>query len=133
MTEANLLINNFHSAYNRQPSLHPSHYRPQRSWGKVMFSRACVILFTGEVSASVHAGMPPPGSGHPRSRHLQETDTPGSRLPRSTHPPGADTPSKKQTPPEADTPQSRHPPAKHAGRYGQCTRGTHPTGMQPCS
>ena len=24
-------------------------YRPQRSWGKVMFSQACVILFTGDV------------------------------------------------------------------------------------
>ena len=28
-------------------------YRPQRSWGKVMFSRACVILFTGG-----HAWLP---------------------------------------------------------------------------
>ena len=29
-------------------------YCPQRSWGKVMFSQACVILFTRGVSASVH-------------------------------------------------------------------------------
>ena len=35
-----------------------SYYRPQRSWGKVIFSQASVILFTG-ASASVHAGMPP--------------------------------------------------------------------------
>ena len=26
-----------------------TYYRPQRSWGKVMFSQACVILFTGGV------------------------------------------------------------------------------------
>ena len=37
-----------------------SYYRPQRSWGKVMFSQACVILFTGGLSVSVHAGIPHP-------------------------------------------------------------------------
>ena len=37
-------------------------YRPQRSWGKVIFSQVCVILFTGG-SASVHARIPPrPGT-----------------------------------------------------------------------
>ena len=45
--------------------LHPngllSCYRPQRSWGKVIFSQASVILFTGGGgSASVHVGIPPP-------------------------------------------------------------------------
>ena len=48
------------------------HYRPQRSWGKVVFSQACVILFTGGGSALVHAGIPhpPPPSRHsPRTRH----------------------------------------------------------------
>ena len=60
-----------------------SHYRPQRSWGKVMFSQASVILLTGAVSASVHAGI---------------------------HPLGADTPREQTTPPGADTPPgSRHP------------------------
>ena len=36
------------------------YYRPQRSWGKVIFSKACVILFTGE---GVHGpgGVPGPG------------------------------------------------------------------------
>ena len=34
-------------------------YRPQRSWGKVMFLQASVILSTGGGgSASVHAGIP---------------------------------------------------------------------------
>ena len=50
---------------------------PQRSWGKVMFSQACVILFTGEgVSASVHAGIhtpPPPGADNPPQSILGDT------------------------------------------------------------
>ena len=29
-------------------------YRPQRSWGKVMFLHVCVILFTGECHPSMH-------------------------------------------------------------------------------
>ena len=44
-------------------------YRPQRSWGKVIFSQECVILFTGG-STSVHAGIPPPPRlGAPRAEH----------------------------------------------------------------
>ena len=85
------------------------HYRPQRSWGKVMFLEACVILFTGGVSASVHAGIP-----HPPEQTPPEADTPleaghppRADTPQST-PPGADTP-QKQIPLEADTPWSRHP------------------------
>ena len=37
------------------------YYRPQRSWGKVMFSQACVILFTREacvVAGGGHAWLP---------------------------------------------------------------------------
>ena len=41
-----------------------NYYRPQRSWGKVMFSHVCLILFTGG-SASVNAGIPPPGKADP--------------------------------------------------------------------
>ena len=46
------------------------YYRPQRSWGKVIFSQACVILFTGGVHGrggclawGVHGsgGVPGPG------------------------------------------------------------------------
>ena len=72
---------------------------PQRSWGKVMFLQACVILFTGGGSASVHAGIPsPPGSRHPQEQTPQEDAPPQSRLPgnrhppQSSHPPGADPP-----------------------------------------
>ena len=64
-------------------------YRQQRSWGKVMFLQASVILLTGE-------------GGTPRSRHPpwnRHLPSPQSRHPpRSRHPP-------EQTPPRADTPQ----------------------------
>ena len=85
-------------------------YRPQRSLGKVMFLQVSVILLTGGC-ASVHAGIHTPLSRHP----------PRSRPPGNRHPPGADTPL-----------GSRHPSPEHAGRYGQCAGGTHPTGMQSC-
>ena len=63
-------------------------YRPQRSWAKVMFLQASVIMLTGGVSASVHAGIHPPGS-----RHHPPRQTP----PQTRHPPGS-------RPPKADTP-----------------------------
>ena len=69
-------------------------YRPQRSWAKVMFLQASVILSTEGVSASVHAWIPhPPGAGTlweqtpPRGKHPLGADTPGSRPPGSRHPP----------------------------------------------
>ena len=34
-------------------------YHLQHSYGKVMFSQASVILFTGGVFAPLHAGIPP--------------------------------------------------------------------------
>ena len=71
-------------------------YRPQRSWVKVIFSQACVkncVHRGGRVSASVHAGIHPPGADPPGSRPPRE-QTP----PRSRHsPPGANTPPRKQT------------------------------------
>ena len=63
------------------------YYRPQRSWGKVMFSQVCVILFTGGMSASMCAGIHTP---------WRQT-SPGSR-----HPLGADTPPRADPPPRAD-------------------------------
>ena len=60
-----------------------SHYRPQRSWGKVMFSQASVILLTGAVSASVHAGIHPLGADTP----WEKTHPPGSRHPLELIPP----------------------------------------------
>ena len=59
-------------------------YRPQRSWGKVMFLQVCVILFTGGVPDQVlppRTRYTPPGPGTPPG-----PDTP----PRDqVHPPGA--------------------------------------------
>ena len=95
-----------------------------------MFLQVSVILLTGGVSASVHAGIHTPGSRHPPEQtppgadthHWEQTHPPGSRhppkvdtspradIPWSRHPPlGADT-HPRQTPPRADTPQSRQPP-----------------------
>ena len=71
-------------------------YRPQRSWGKVMFSQACVILFTGGCLPQCMLGY----------HTLPGADTPWEQ----THPPVADTPSGsrhplwEQTRPRADTP-----------------------------
>ena len=70
-------------------------YRPQRSWGKVMFLQGSVILLTG---GSAH---PPPGAD------TQGADTP----PEQTPLPPEQTPPMEQTPPcRADTPRSRQPP-----------------------
>ena len=104
-------------------------YRPQRSWGKVMFLQASVILLTG-------GGVPhPPGADTPQSTHpLEHTPphirpsreqtphpqtihpppSPGADTPQppkaDTPPPGAYTPTPDHTPPPgADTPQTIHP------------------------
>ena len=66
-------------------------YRPQRSWDKVMFLQAYVILSTGGGgSASVHAGIPPPpqeqtpppGTRHPPPEHSMLGDTVNERAVR---------------------------------------------------
>ena len=81
------------------------YYRPLRSWGKVIFSQASVILLTG-------GGLPQCMLGyHPTPRTRDQVPPPGA------DPPGADT---------------HTPSAEHAGRYGQRAGGAHPTGMQSC-
>ena len=92
--------------YTPLPGRHPPvfNYRPQRSWAKVIFSEMCVknsVHSGGGVSASVHAGIHPPGADPP----IPGADTP---TPRSRQPTGADTPP-EQTPPGADTPQEQTP------------------------
>ena len=84
------------------------YYRPQRSWGKVMFLQASAILLTGGggVSASVHAGIP-----HPPP--LREQTPPGADTPGSRHPPGADTPWEQTPPWSRHSPRSRHPRSRH--------------------
>ena len=57
-------------------------YRPQRSWGKVMFLHVCVILFTGGGSASVHAVIPTPWQGGPSGKETpRQGDAPGKADP----------------------------------------------------
>ena len=92
---------------------------------KVIFLHLSVILFRGEVSASVHAGIPhthpppeqtPPRADTPQSRHPPGADIPLEQTsPWSRHPPGADTPLEQTSPwsrhpPGADPHWSRHPP-----------------------
>ena len=86
-------------------------YRPQRSWGKVIFSQACV-------KNSVHRGLS--GQTHPL----------GAKTPL---PPGADTPLGSRLPWEQTPPgQTPSPRAVHAGRYGQQADGTYPIGIHTC-
>ena len=84
-------------------NVHFNCYRPQRSWGKVVFSQACVILFTG-ASASVHTGIPPPNPATPQSTPPQD-HTPLEQIPprEQTPPLGPGTPL-DQAPPGADSP-----------------------------
>ena len=89
---------------------HSIYYRPQRSWGKVMFLHVSVILFTGGVSLSACSDTPP------RSRTPLGADT----TPPPPPPTGADTPQEetRKTPPRK---KPGRPPQRvvHAGRYGQ--------------
>ena len=57
-------------------------YRSQRSWGKVMFSQACVILFTGGVCWYTTT-TPSLGSGHPPGTDTPPEQTPCLSLPQS--------------------------------------------------
>ena len=91
-------------------------YRPQRSWGKVIFSQASVILSTG-------------GEYLDRYTPRDQLHPPRTRY---THPLGPGTPPQDQLhipPPRPATPPLA---AVHAGRYGQQAGGTHPTGMHSC-
>ena len=107
---------------------YPNLYRPQRSWAKVMFLQASVILSTGG-GVCLSACW---------DTHPQEQTPPGSRHPLEQTPPGADTPESRhpleQTPPRADTfPwEQTPPPGKQTPAYGQRAVGTHPTGMHSC-
>ena len=123
-------------------------YRPQRSWGKVIFSQASVnrgVSALGGMVSQHSLRLPRPdtplGADMPHwSRHPPEQTTP----PGNRHPLGANTP-QEQTPPRADIPPEQTPPGadtlleqtpppggEHAARYSQRAGGMHPTGMQSC-
>ena len=98
---------------------------------KVMFLLVSVILLTRGVSASVHAGIPPPWSRHPLGADPTGEDTPQEQTPpqsrhpasvhagippppRSRHPPGADPPWSRYHPWEQTRPQEQTPPPPRA-------------------
>ena len=85
----------------------------------------------GRVSASVHAGIHPPGSRPPDQAHTPRADPPrpGTHPPDQAHPPWEQTPpwTRHTPPPRADT-----PPRKQTAAYGQRAAGTHLTGMHSC-
>ena len=84
----------------------PHNYRPQRSWGKVMFLHLSVILFSGGgCLPHLPLGRHPPGQTPP-GRHPLLADT---HLPwEDTSLPWADT-----LPPWAENPVGRHPLGRH--------------------
>ena len=87
-------------------SLHFNNYRPQRSWGKVMFLQASMILLTGGVCLSACWDIPP------RSRH--------------PHPRADSPPPQEQTPPPQSRlpPQEQTPPPQHRACWEiRSTRG----------
>ena len=96
-------------------------YRPQRSWGKVIFSQASVILLMGCVCSRGWCGADTPlEQTHPLEQtsptraDTPRADTPRADTPRSRHPceqtppwsrhPQEQTPPWEQTPPGAGTP-----------------------------
>ena len=127
-------------------------YRPQRSWGKVMFLQVCVILFTGGECLTRY---PPQDQVPPRARYPPGTRYPPlgpGTPPRTRYPPGPGTPPWARypspgpgtpprhqvhppgpgTPPAPGTPPRDQVPPPGPGRYGLRAGGTHPTGMHSC-
>ena len=107
-------------------------YRPQRSWGKVMFLQASVIL-------STEGGVPDQVLPHPGPARYTPPPGPARYNPQTRYTPQGQVPPRPGTPPPPDRythPPTRYTPpppgAEHAGRCGQCAGGTHPTGMQSC-
>ena len=87
----------------------------KRSWGKVMFLQASVILLTGG-PASVHAGIPPPDQAPPWTRHPLGGDPPGRDPPRTRAP--------RRRPPGTRPPSSRMRPPRHRACWEiRSTRG----------
>ena len=78
------------TSYNEYYSQGEHFYRPQRSWGKVIFSQASVVLLTGGGLPQCMLGYHPPGADIPQSRHPLPRNRP--LPPRSRQPPGADDP-----------------------------------------
>ena len=97
--------NTFNIVYYPLHKLFYHFYRPQRSYGKVMFSQASVILFTGGRRSP--SGRTPP-SGDPSGQRNPQTETPSlwTETPLDIDPlPQTETP-----PPDKDPPPGQGPP-----------------------
>ena len=108
--------------FGRNRQLLSHHYRPQRSCGQGnVFTGVCHSFCSqgGRGSASVHAGIPPPGT---------RQTPPGTRQ----TPPGSDTPSGPGRHPPPPPGPGRPPQGKQTPAYGLRAAGTHPTGMHSC-
>ena len=108
-------------------------HRPQRSWGKVMFLQASVILLYRGWGCLPQCML---GTHPPRQQTPSRADPPGSR-----HPTGEQKspPPKEQIPPwSRHPPIGRHPPEQTPPLHSMLgdtvnnAGGTHPTGMQSC-
>ena len=94
-------------------------YRPQRSWGKVMFLQASVILLTRGclpqcmLGYPLEADTPPPPRAHTHPREQtppEQMPPPGADTPPRSRHPWADTPWEQTSPEQTLTsPRSRHP------------------------
>ena len=112
------MVRMHHSPWTLRPF-----YRPQRGCGQGnIFTPVCHSVHReGGVSASVHAGIPPPKADTAQSRHPPRTRHTPSRAdvpPRTWHPPGtrppqADLPSGPDTPHPRPDPPTRHPRTRH--------------------
>ena len=97
--------------------------RPQRSWGKVIFSQASVILSTG---GSTWAGTPPrlgtpPGTRYtPRTRYTLPDQV---HLPYQVHPRTRYTPRPGTPPGQVCPPRTKYTPWTSACREIQATSG----------
>ena len=111
---------------NRTRNSQTIFYRPQRSWAKVMFLQASVILSTGGGGGSL-AGRTPPARRHPPSK---ETPLAG-RTPPSRETPGKETPLPlpHPSPQQGDPPPS--PRVRRTPRSGRTPQQVDPQQGDP--
>ena len=76
-----------------------------------VFTDICHSVNRGELSASVHAGIPPPTADTPLEADTSQEQTPPSPRADTPHPPEQTPPRSRHPTPEADTPRADTPRA----------------------